>query len=158
MRDEIDTEFMPTILDRLVPPERNNGSIGSQHRSNADEFGASLARDMHVLLNTRREEFLVPPAFEQTATSIVNFGVPDFTKCANLRSSADQARLCKWIEEAIKTFEPRLRNVVVRVMDNENINRTLRFHVEARAEFISGRVVFEMGLKRDTGEVSVAQG
>ena len=157
MAREIDNEFVPTILDRLIPRDQNEGEIGSR-RSDVEGFTASLARDMHVLLNTRREEFVVPLEFEQTANSIVNFGIPDFAKCANLRSTADQARLCKWIEDAIKTFEPRLRNVVVSVVDSENINPALRFHVEAKAELIAGRIVFEMGLKRDTGEMSVTQG
>jgi predicted component of type VI protein secretion system len=64
-------------------------------------------------------------------------------------------RLCRWIEEAIRIFEPRLRNVAVRVVDNENVTPVLRFRVEAKAEFLAERVAFEMGLKRDTGELAV---
>jgi len=33
----------------------------------------------------------------------------------------------------------------------------LRFRVEAKAEFASDRLAFDMGLKRDTGEVAVAR-
>ena len=157
MAREIEIELLPTIMDRLAPPEQSTGEIGTGRRSNTEEVSASIARDLHVLLNTRREEFLVPPEFEQTATSIVNFGVPDFTKCGNLRSTAEQARLCRWIEEGIRIFEPRLRNVAVRVMDSENINPVLRFRVEAKADFATGRVAFEMGLKRDSGELAVAK-
>jgi type VI secretion system protein ImpF len=157
MDSRYQVNLVPTILDRLAPPEENSGAIGSRRRDTADEFGASIARDLSVLLNTRREEFLVPPEFEQTAASIVTFGVPDFTKCGNLRSSADQMRLCRWIEEAIRIFEPRLRNVAVRVVDNENVTPVLRFRVEAKAEFLAERVAFEMGLKRDTGELAVTQ-
>ena len=93
-----------------------------------------------------------------TATSIVNFGIPDFTKCGGLRSTAEQFRLCKWMEEAIRNFEPRLENVSVRVIDAENVNLLLRFRMEAKADFLSERVAFEMGLKRDTGEVAIVQG
>jgi type VI secretion system lysozyme-like protein len=157
MSGKYEIDVVPTILDRLAPVEENNGQIGSIRRDSADEFSASIARDLHVLLNTRREEYLVPPEFEQTASSIVNFGIPDFTKCGNLRSSADQMRLCRWIEEAIRIFEPRLRNVAVRVVDNENVTPVLRFLVEAKAEFLAERVAFEMGLKRDTGELAVIQ-
>jgi type VI secretion system protein ImpF len=157
MSNKYEIDAVPTILDRLAPPKEDEGAIGSKRRVGAEDFGASIARDLHVLLNTRREEFLVPPEFEQTASSIVNFGVPDFTKCGNLRSTADQMRLCRWIEEAIRIFEPRLRNVAVRVVDNENVTPVLRFRVEAKAEFIAERVAFEMGLKRDTGELAVVQ-
>jgi|HubBroStandDraft_4_1064222.scaffolds.fasta_scaffold18213_2 type VI secretion system protein ImpF len=151
-----ETELVPTILDRLVPPEESNREIG-RRRSDADQFAASIARDLHVLLNTRREENLVPAEFEETATSIVNFGIPDFTKCGGLRSTAEQTRLCKWMEEAIRNFEPRLHNVSVRLIDGENYNLLLRFRMEAKAEFLSERVAFEMGLKRDTGEVAIVQ-
>jgi type VI secretion system protein ImpF len=157
MASRYEVELVPTILDRLAPPREGNGEIGSKRRDNAEEFGASVARDLHILLNTRREEFLVPPEFEQTATSIVNFGIPDFTKCSNLRSTADQMKLCRWIEEAIRVFEPRLRNIAVRVVDNENVTPVLRFRVEAKADFIAERVAFEMGLKRDTGELAVVR-
>jgi type VI secretion system protein ImpF len=157
MSSKYEIDVVPTILDRLAPPEENNREVGSKRCDSADEFSASIGRDLHVLLNTRREEFLVPPEFEQTATSIVNFGIPDFTKCGNLRSSADQMRLCRWIEEAIRIFEPRLRNIAVRVVDNENVTPVLRFRVEAKAEFIAERVAFEMGLKRDTGELVLVQ-
>ena len=157
MSTKYEIAAVPTILDRLASPEKCNGEIGSKRGDNADEFSASIARDLHVLLNTRREEFLVPPEFEQTATSIVNFGVPDFTKCGNLRSSADQTRLCRWIEEAIRIYEPRLRNIAVRVIDSENVTPVLRFRVEAKADFIAERVAFEMGLKRDTGELAVVR-
>jgi type VI secretion system protein ImpF len=152
-----ETELVPTLLDRLVPPEESSGEIGSR-RSDVDEFAASIARDLRVLLNTRREENQVPPEFEETATSIVNFGIPDFTKCGGLRSTAEQFRLCKWMEEAIRNFEPRLQNVSVRVIDAENANLMLRFRMEAKADFLSERVAFEMGLKRDTGELAIVQG
>jgi type VI secretion system protein ImpF len=157
MASYAETELVPTILDRLAPPEDASGQIGSRRRSDADEFAASIARDLHVLLNTRREENLVPPEFEATATSIVNFGIPDFTKCGGLRSTSEQSRLCKWMEEAIRNFEPRLRNVSVRVVDSENVSPQLRFRMEAKADFLSERVAFEMGLKRDTGEVAIIQ-
>lgn len=152
-----ETELVPTLLDRLVPPEESSGEIGSRRRD-VDEFAASIARDLHVLLNTRREENQVPPEFEETVTSIVNFGIPDFTKCGGLRSTAEQFRLCKWMEEAIRNFEPRLQNVSVRMIDAENANLMLRFRMEAKADFLSERVAFEMGLKRDTGELAIVQG
>jgi type VI secretion system lysozyme-like protein len=149
---------VPTILDRLAPPPQTGGRTGSSRfRSEEEELSASITRDLHILLNTRREEFLVPPEFEQTATSIFNFGIPDFTKCGSLRSTAEQGRLCKWIEEAIRIFEPRLRNISVRVLDSENVTSVLRFRVEAKADLIADRMSFDMGLKRDTGELAVSE-
>src|SRR5215831_2310980 len=144
-------ELLPTILDRLAPIEEKTGELGSRDFTVED----SIARDLEILLNTRREEFLVPPEFEQTATSIVNFGVPDPAKCGSLRFGPEQAKLCRWIEEAIRNFEPRLRNVSVRVVDRENVAPILRFRIEAKAEYTSEKLAFELGLKRDSGRLAV---
>jgi type VI secretion system lysozyme-like protein len=146
------TELVPTILDRLAPMDKGRGELGSRRDVTVEE---SIARDLEVLLNTRREEFLVPPEFEQTATSIVNFGIPDPAKCGSLRFGPEQAKLCRWIEEAIRNFEPRLRNVAVRVVDRDNVAPILRFRVEAKAEYTSEKLAFELGLKRDSGQLAV---
>ena len=146
-------ELSGSLLDKLAPRENERGS-----RSQMDSIEESIIRDLEMLLNTRREEFLIPPEFEQTATSIVNFGIPDLAKCGSLRSGPEQTKLCRWIEEAIRVFEPRLCNVAVRVVDRENVNPVLRFRVEAKAEFTARRVAFELGLKRDNGELAILPG
>lgn len=153
MDTEDKTELVPSILDRLAPREESGGLGGYQ-----DSIEDSILRDLEMLLNTRREEFLVPAEFEQTASSIVNFGVPDLAKCGSLRTGPEQAKLCRWIEDAIRIFEPRLCNVAVRVVDRENVNPILRFRVEGKAEFTARRVAFELGLKRDSGELAVLPG
>ncbi len=146
-------ELSGSLLDKLVPREDERGL-----RSPMDAIEDSIIRDLEMLLNTRREEFLIPPEFEQTATSIVNFGIPDLAKCGSLRSGPEQTKLCRWIEDAIRIFEPRLCNVAVRVVDRENVNPVLRFRVEAKAEFTARRVAFELGLKRDNGELAILPG
>jgi type VI secretion system lysozyme-like protein len=156
MAIEDTTELIPSILDRLGPEDEGRGALGARRPEQWIE--ESIVRDLEMLLNTRREEFLVPPEFEQTAASIVNFGVPDLAKCGSLRSGSEQSKLCRWIEEAIRTFEPRLRNVAVRVVDRENVTPVLRFRVEAKAEFAARRVAFELGLKRDSGQLAVLPG
>jgi type VI secretion system protein ImpF len=153
MTIENQTEVVGSILDRLAPREDERGA-----RRSADTIEDSILRDLEMLLNTRREEFLIPPEFEQTATSIVNFGVPDLAKCGSLRSGPEQTKLCRWIEDAIRAFEPRLCNVAVRVVDRENVTPVLRFRVEAKAELTARRVAFELGLKRDNGELAVLPG
>ena len=153
MAIEDQTEAAASILDRLAPQNDERGA-----RYTADSVEDSILRDLEMLLNTRREEFLIPPEFEQTATSIVNFGMPDLAKCGSLRLGPEQTKLCRWIEDAIRIFEPRLCNVAVRVVDRENVNPVLRFRVEAKAEFTARRVAFELGLKRDNGELAVLPG
>ena len=146
-------EISGSLLDKLGVREDARRS-----RTTMDSIEDSIIRDLEMLLNTRREEFLIPPEFEQTATSIVNFGIPDLAQCGSLRSGPEQTKLCRWIEEAIRVFEPRLCNVAVRVVDRENVNPVLRFRVEAKAEFTARRVAFELGLKRDNGELAILPG
>lgn len=153
MAIEDQIELSGSLLDRLTPAEEAVGL-----RSSRDSIEDSIIRDLEMLLNTRREEFLIPPEFEETATSIVNFGIPDLSKCGSLRSGPEQTKLCRWIEDAIRVFEPRLCNVAVRVVDRENANPVLRFRVEAKAEFTARRVAFELGLKRDSGELAIFPG
>src|SRR5215467_1765770 len=150
MAIEDQVEISGSLLDKLAPREDAAGS-----RFSADSIEESIIRDLEMLLNTRREEFLVPPEFEQTAASIVNFGIPDPAKCGSLRFGPEQAKLCRWIEEAIRNFEPRLRNVAVRVVDRDNVAPILRFRVEAKAEYTSEKLAFELGLKRDSGQLAV---
>jgi len=156
MAIESSTDLVPSILDRLVPRIEDLTELGSHRPEELIE--QSIMRNLEMLLNTRREEFLVPEEFEQTTASIVNFGVPDLTKCGSLRAGPEQAKLCRWIEEAIRKFEPRLCNAAVRVIDRENVTPVLRFRVEAKAEFAARRVAFELGLKRESGQLAVVPG
>lgn len=153
MAIEDQIEISGSLLDKLAPQED-----APRSRFSADSLEDSIIRDLEMLLNTRREEFLVPAEFEQTAISIVNFGIPDLSKCGSLRLGPEQTKLCRWIEEAIRTFEPRLANVAVKIVDRENVNPVLRFRVEAKAEFTAQRVAFELGLKRDNGELAILPG
>jgi type VI secretion system protein ImpF len=141
-----------TLLERLQPQEQDAG-IGSRPRGVS--FEDSIARDLEMVLNTRREEFLVPAEFVETSSSIVNFGIPDLSTCGSLRSNAEQAKLCRWISEAINSFEPRLCNVSVQVIERENVAPVMRFRIEAKAELTAERISFELGLKRDSGRVNV---
>ena len=146
-------EVSGSLLDKLVPREKAPGT-----RSSGGSIEESIIRDLEMLLNTRREEVLVPAEFEQTAASIVNFGIPDLSTCGSLRLGPEQTKLCRWIEDATRIFEPRLGNVAVRVVDREIVNPVLRFRVEAKAEFTAERVAFELGLKRDNGELAILPG
>lgn len=150
------TEVLPSVLDRLTADDTNHGEIGA--RQPQDTIEGSIMRNLEMILNTRREEFLVPAEFEQTASSIVNFGIPDLSGCGSLALTSEQTKLCRWIEEAIRNFEPRLRNVAVRVLDKEKVTPVLRFRVEAKAEFSARRIGFDMGLRRDSGELVALPG
>jgi type VI secretion system protein ImpF len=150
-----ETESSLTVLDRLLQQPPKAGDINIRSRSPLRD---SIARDLEMLLNTRREETLVPAEYEEGSTSILNFGVPEFTRYGNLSSPIEQNKLCRSIEESIRMFEPRLRKVSVRLIEPEKRDAVLRFRLEATIEFLSEREVFELGFKRDTGVMSISEG
>ncbi len=68
--------------------------------------------------------------FEQSANSILSFGVVDFTSF-NLNSELDQERVRQSIERVIRQFEPRLSGVIVSLEQPEPLHPILRLRIEA---------------------------
>jgi type VI secretion system protein ImpF len=119
---------------------------------------AEIARSLEDLLNTRRGELLVPPEFREVSSSILNFGLPDFT-LYNLRHPSDQIRLRTEIEKAVQTFEPRLRNVLVTVEEWDEVRPVLRFMLTATLAGRDGErnsLLLETELHLESGDFRVA--
>jgi type VI secretion system lysozyme-like protein len=154
-RNYEDTDAAITVLDRLLQPARKSADVRASGSNDALE---SIARDLEVLLNTQRQEEKVPLEFEESAVSILNFGVPEFTSYDNLSSAIDQRKLCKAMEEAIQIFEPRLSRVSVRLAESKNNRLLLSFLLEATVDFLSERETFRLSFKRNSGETSVLSG
>ena len=95
------------------------------------ELRASVARDIETLLNTRRELlFDVPPHFEEVRKSVLLFGLSDFTSYS-LLNPQDRKTLRREVEEALTTFEPRLKSVRVTLETGDKYDMTLRFRIDA---------------------------
>src|SRR5262249_26040982 len=120
------------------------------------EMKLALCRDLGALLNTKRTESDVPEDFEQANASLAAFGLPDFTSFS-LKNPADQNRLRRAIEQAIRTFEPRLTPVEVTLTERNELDPILRFRVEAllRVEPSPEPVTFDTVLQSDTGHFLV---
>lgn len=145
-----------SLLDRLTTDslQRRSGR-GDRMR----ELKASLCRDLTGLLNTRRAEQDFDPAYEESANSILTFGIMDFT-AFNLRNRIDQETVRLSIERSIRRFEPRLTNVSVTVEDTDPARPMLRFEISAviRINSYSEDVRFDAALYRDSRRVSVSGG
>lgn len=146
----------PSVLDRLISSEYD-GKIGSARPDSLEEIMLSIARDLHVLLNTRRGELLIPEGFTEAKTSILNFGLPDFVSYS-LKSPSDQERLRRALEQTIRTFEPRLSSVAVVLAGWDDVTPVLRFRVEAVLLLESEPVVFETSFRADSGKFSILGG
>jgi type VI secretion system protein ImpF len=115
-----------------------------------------ICRDLGELLNTRRTEDF-DMRYDQAATSLLTFGVVDFTSY-NLNSAVEQERVRCSIERAIRQFEPRLARVRVWLDTPDAIHPVLRFQIEAvlRAGDIAEPVVFDARLQRDTRHILIS--
>ncbi len=89
-----------------------------------------LARDLEALLNTRSGLAELYEVGSFIRSSIVGFGVPDFSNkpLENPLSSSD---ICRCIEDAIRFFEPRLKGVSVSFSGDGGVGQRLHFVIKA---------------------------
>ncbi len=144
-----------TVLDRLMWQPARVNDLGSR----GDPLIDSIALDLAALMNSRREEETIPKEYPEVASSILNFGMPALGRYGNLGTAAEQNRLCRAMEEAVRTFEPRLRRVQVRVAEAAAEQKSVvRFRLEATVAGLGKREIFELRLRPETGEMLVEAG
>ncbi len=146
-RPETDQPLQPSFLDRLVRPD---GAAGPRGRGQVlRQLKECIRRDLEDLLNTRWRPTVWPPDLKELETSLVNYGIPDFTG-ANLGSITNQEDFCQILQRAIQRFEPRFKSVKVSLVKNRDaIDRVLRFRIDAllHAEPAPEPVVFDSSLE-----------
>ncbi|WP_020475102.1 type VI secretion system baseplate subunit TssE [Zavarzinella formosa] len=123
--------MVPSLLDRLTDPESAGTAIMSGYSH--DKMYRSVLRDLADLLNTHRSVPRVGDEFPEVKTSIVCFGLPDIASF-ELTSTATRQAVGDAIFEVITVYEPRLRDVLVHVLNpgEDLTTQSLRFRVEAR--------------------------
>ncbi len=147
-----------SLLDRLtdLEPDRRAEAPPSAWEVRR-ELKEALCRDLSDLLNVRRADEPVDPAYKETAESILSFGVADFTSY-NLKNGIEQERVRRSIEQAIRRFEPRLSGVTVSLEPPDPLQPVLRFQISAllRVDPAAGPVVFDAALHRDSRRLAVS--
>lgn len=141
-----------SLLDRLTDLPSSGGQKISELRK-------SVRRDLENLLNTRWRANSVDDEAPALEPSLVNYGIPDFSG-GNLQGAQEPERVRRAVERAIEMFEPRLRNLHVRLVKNESpTDRTLRFQIEAVlfVEPWKERVRFNTLMESGSGKVTVQQ-
>jgi type VI secretion system protein ImpF len=157
-RFDEDEEFTPSIIDRLIDLEPD---VKSEERRSSRrlliEIKESLRRDLTNLLNTRWACEKWPPDFSHVDTSVVNYGIPDFSG-VNMASDENQAALLRSIENAIKIFEPRLITFSIE-KEKSGLDRRLHFKIEGllRAEPYREEVLFDASLKVQSSEFELSR-
>jgi len=118
-----------SVLDRLVDHDPASSHEPVQHRMlNIRQMKTLVIRDLENLLNTRRQIRHVPGSYRQVHNSVFMYGLEDFT-AENPKNPSVRRKLRQDVERAIAKFEPRLKNVTVRLEDNTEKGRNLRFRI-----------------------------
>jgi len=131
-RFDNEVRIVPSVLDRLLDdrPEETREAPASRQTS-LRLLKQSVRRDLEWLLNTRVEPGVAAAEGSELSKSVACYGLPDFTAW-NVRGGADQETLRRAVEDAVARFEPRLEAVQVSLETVSEVDRTLKFRIEAR--------------------------
>lgn len=123
--------LVASVLDRLL----DEGSVARPGRAASsgqllNQLRESVRRDLENLLNTRQWHVVRPSNLSELDTSLVDYGIPDFAG-TNL-SGDNRERFRGLVEDAIRRYETRFRDVRVDILDNAAVDdRTLRLRISA---------------------------
>lgn len=150
--------FVPTLWNRLLDDEPHRGvEAEERHWSTLDEYKAAIVRDLEILVNTRRELLSARLAdYPSLQGSLLEYGLPDFLG-RGLHSTDDRQMIQRQLERAIESNDCRFRNVRVRLLDQDNQDRLLRFRVDAMLVLMDARqqVAFDAVLQAETQRYKV---
>jgi type VI secretion system protein ImpF len=153
-----DQPLIPSVLDRLLS-EGGDPEAVTRARTIRD-LKQSVRRDLENLLNTRVYPLHWPEHLDELPRSLISYGIPDITG-ALIDSDERQEDLRASIEQTIRQFEPRLRNVKVSLSRRQATSeRTLRFRIEAllRVDPVPEHVTFDSSIEAATGSIEVVGG
>jgi type VI secretion system protein ImpF len=97
------------LFDRLSQAETMEGS----RLSTPQELEMSIARELSRLMNARSN--LTLKAFAEEDLTVLNYGIPDFM-ALSAKSHTDMDRLQAGVARAVRWFEPRMKDVIVKAM------------------------------------------
>jgi type VI secretion system protein ImpF len=130
-RPKTDKRLLPSILDRMIDERPRDSSEGADHFAGSlEQIKDAVKRDLEWLLNSRQVVADLPDDLREIERSMLTYGLPDFTSMS-LSSPGDQDLLRRTVEGAIKLFEPRLMHVRVAIEAGREVDRSLRFRIDA---------------------------
>jgi len=146
-----------SILDRLIdnePEKSEEAPLDDNQKLRIIQH--AVRRDLENLLNTRYRIVAWPPELTELDDSLINYGIPDFT-AAGLNAALESEVLIKAIRNAIALFEPRLTDVRIERTQDDYVDRTFRFRIEAMLliEEKKHRVQFDSSMESTTGQIAV---
>lgn len=117
--------YLPSVLDRLI-----DASLGHETSDlyTEREYIASVQRDIEDLLNARQtlDDIGEHPEIQE---SIIGFGLPDSSKF-ELHSPHGRRLFSRVLEAVIRIQEPRVRQVRITLLDQENLEGAKQVHFQ----------------------------
>jgi type VI secretion system protein ImpF len=155
---EAEKTVTQSVLERLIDRDPGVSAEAPPTRTQSvRQLKASLRRDLEWLLNTRRTPLAAGREFAILERSLYNFGLPDLT-AINRESTRDRIRLTRTIEEAVATFEPRLKKIkVTQIEPAMGAQHVLRFQIEGLLDMDPAPelISFDTVLQLSSGEYQV---
>jgi type VI secretion system protein ImpF len=156
-RFDNEIRITPSVLDRLIderPKETREAPANRQ--TSLRLLKLAVKRDLEWLLNTRLTPEPPPEGLTEVNQSLATYGLMDFTT-ATLSGPKDQDRLRAAVEEAVRRFEPRLQDVEVQLETSSELERSVRFRIDARLKVDPAPepVTFDTMLQLTSGEFLV---
>ena len=111
-------------------------------------------------MNTRRRLLSWSDELSELDTSLVSYGVPDFTS-AHLQAAQDPHAFLELITATISRFEPRLKNVRAEMVSQaDRVDRVLRFRIDAvlHVDPVSDNVSFNSAFEPAKGSFELQRG
>lgn len=125
------TAVLPSIIDRLLDDSPDEPQRDAVQTFDVARLKGALARDLEALLNTRfadPEDSLAD--FPEAERSMLHYGIPDLSGLSLLNPD-HREMLRDRLRRAIARYEPRLGSVRVSLDAPRELERHLRFRVDA---------------------------
>jgi type VI secretion system protein ImpF len=148
-----------SLLDRLIDLEPALSRESVQYRLlSIGQAKAAVIRDLENILNTKRSILLPPSAYQEVGRSLFVYGLSDFSS-ENPRNPSVRQQLRTDIEKTVSMFEPRLKNVTVRLEAPAANERSLRFRITGLlvVEPVSEPVTFDTYFDANRSEYIIAK-
>jgi type VI secretion system protein ImpF len=158
-RTDNEIRVTPSVLDRLIDLEPNQTHEAPKSRSTSvRELKQAVRRDLEWLLNTRSVAYVADESLTEALRSVAFYGLPDFTGMS-AKSNAEQKQLTKMMESAMRNFEPRFLDLRVTLVPVTDLDRQLKFHIEARLDIepTPEPVAFDTVLQVGSGDFAVTE-
>ncbi len=146
-----------SVLDRLAGTGGHRA--GGDLRISVEDLQYAVLRDIEWLLNTKRPLNLGIEKFPEARSSILNFGIPDFSQFS-ASSGDDCGNICGLIQEAVRRYEPRLepRSVMVEHITTEKkkgLQAQFRIRGILHVDPVRVPVSFDTHIEMDSGAVAI---